>query len=51
MRIFLDIDYGENQNSHFTFNNFSPENLALYETRWKNMVKSDWPLTTIPGYS
>jgi len=30
----------ENQNTHFTFNNFS-ENRAVYETMWKNMAELD----------
>jgi hypothetical protein len=31
----------ENQNPHFMFNNFFPENLAIYETTCKNMVQPD----------
>ena len=28
----------ENQNTHFTFNNFS-ENRAIYDIMWKNMAE------------
>ena len=28
----------ENQNTHFTFNNFFSENRAVYEVMWKNMI-------------
>jgi hypothetical protein len=36
----------ENQNTHFTFNNFS-ESRAVYEIRLKNMVQPDRPQITI----
>ena len=31
----------ENQNTHFTFNNFFLQNRAVYETIWKNMGEPD----------
>jgi hypothetical protein len=31
----------ENQNTHFVFNNIFPENRAVYEITWKNMVQPD----------
>jgi len=31
----------ENQNKHFKFNFFPPENRAIYEVIWKNMVEPD----------
>jgi hypothetical protein len=37
----------ENQNTHFMFNNFFPENRAVYEIKWKNMVQPDRPQMTI----
>jgi len=36
----------ENQNTHFIFNKFFPENLAVYEIIWKNMVEEDIPQIT-----
>jgi len=38
----------ENHNTHSTFSNFffSPENLAVCEIVWKNMVESDRLQTT-----
>jgi hypothetical protein len=32
----------ESKNTYFIFNNFSPENLTVYET-WKNMVEPKRP--------
>ena len=29
---------GENQNTHFVFNDFFPENHALYKIMWKTIV-------------
>jgi hypothetical protein len=29
--------------THFMFNNFFPENRAVYEIMWKNMVQPDRP--------
>jgi hypothetical protein len=37
----------ENQNTHFMFNNFFPENLAVYEIMWKNTLEPDSPQMTI----
>ena len=41
----------ENQNTHFTFNDFLSffflENRAIYEITWKNTVQPDRPQTTI----
>jgi hypothetical protein len=35
-------------NTHFIFNKiFSPENRAVYEIMWKNMVQPDRPQMTI----
>jgi hypothetical protein len=31
----------------FYAQNIFPENLAVYEIMWKNMVEPDWPKTTI----
>jgi hypothetical protein len=37
-----------NQNTHFMFSNFfSPENRAVYEVMWKNVVEPDKPEMTI----
>jgi len=47
MRIFSHKPVPENQNTHFVFNNFVPENLAVYEIVWKNMVKRGRPQMTI----
>jgi hypothetical protein len=32
--------FTENQNAHFMFNNF-PENRAMHEVMWKNLVEPD----------
>jgi hypothetical protein len=38
----------ENQNTHFVFNKFfSPENRAVYEIMWDNIVVHDRPQVTI----
>jgi len=37
----------ENQNTYFMFSNFFPENHAVYEIMWKNMVEADRLLITI----
>jgi len=34
-------------NIHFEFNNFFPENRAVYEMMWKNTVEMDRPQMTI----
>jgi len=38
--------FGENQNTHFVFNN-PPENHAVYEIMWKNIVEWSRPQMTI----
>ena len=38
MRNVLKPSCTENQNTHFVFNNFFPENGAVYEIVWKNIV-------------
>jgi hypothetical protein len=38
-----DKSYRKEQNTHFMFNNFSSENCAVYEIKWKNMVQPDRP--------
>ena len=46
MRNVSDKGCRENQNTHFTFSNFFfflPENRAVYEIRWKNIVEPDRP--------
>jgi hypothetical protein len=37
----------ENQNTHFLFSNFFPENRAVYEIMWKNVVEPERPQTTM----
>jgi hypothetical protein len=37
MRKVLDEFVGKNQNTHFMFNNFFPENRAVYEIIWKKL--------------
>jgi hypothetical protein len=39
MRNVSDKSCRENQNTYFIFNNFFPENRAVYVTMWKNMVR------------
>jgi len=39
--MFQKISYRENQDTQFIFNTFSPENRAVYEIMWKNMVEPD----------
>jgi hypothetical protein len=46
MRNVSDKSCKENQNTNFTFYNFS-ENRAVYEIMWKNVVEPDRPQTTI----
>jgi hypothetical protein len=36
----------ETQNTHFMFNNFPPENRAVYEIMSKNMVEPEGPQMT-----
>ena len=38
---FLDKSRRENQNTHFTFNNFFPKNRTVYEIMSKNMVETE----------
>jgi len=38
MRNILDERCRENQNTRFMLNNFFPENRAIYEIVWKNIV-------------
>ena len=47
MRNVSDKSCRENQNKHFTLNNFLPENRAVYEIMWKTMVEPDRPLMAI----
>ena len=37
----------ENQNTYLTFNNFFPENRAVYGVMWKNTVEPDRPQMAI----
>jgi hypothetical protein len=39
MRNILDKSSRENQNTHFVFNNFFPENSAVYGIMSKNVVE------------
>ena len=41
MRNVSDKSCRENQNTHFMFNNFIFENLAVYEVMWKNIVQPE----------
>jgi hypothetical protein len=36
----------ENANTHFMFSNPPPENCAIYEIMWENMVEPDRPHMT-----
>ena len=48
MRNFSDKSCTENQNTHFVFNNFFfPENHAVYEIMWKNVVERGRPQMTV----
>jgi len=48
MRNVSDKSCRENPNTHFTFNNFfPPENRAVYEIMWKNIVQRGRPQMTI----
>ena len=52
MKIFSDNGCQENQNTHFIFNNFffpPPENRAVYETMWSNIVEPVRPQMKIYG--
>ena len=37
----------ENQNTHFMFSNFFPENIVVCGIIWKNIVEPDRPQLTI----
>jgi hypothetical protein len=41
MRNFLDKSCRENQNTHFMFNYFFPENRVVCKIVWKNVVNPD----------
>jgi hypothetical protein len=47
MRNISDKSCRENQNTHFMFSNFLPENRAVYEVTWKNMAQPGKPEITI----
>jgi hypothetical protein len=47
MRHISDKSCTENQNAHFTFNNFFFLKCAVNEIMWKNIVQPDRPKTTI----
>ena len=47
MRNVSDKRCGENQSTDFMFNNFFPENRAVDEIMWENMVEPDRPQMTI----
>ena len=49
MTIFSDKSCTGKQNAYFIFNYFSPENLAVFELMWKNMVQPDRPQLKIRG--
>ena len=46
MRNVLDKGCTEDQNTHFMFNNFFPENRAVCEILSKNMVEPEGPQMT-----
>jgi len=47
MRNFSDRSRRENQNTHFTLNNFLSENRAVYKVMQKNKVEPDMTQMTI----
>jgi hypothetical protein len=47
MKIISEQSCRENQNKHFTFNNFFFENYVVYEIMQKNIVEPDRPQMTI----
>jgi hypothetical protein len=47
MRNVSDKGCTENQNTHCVLNNFFPENRAVYEIMWKNIVETGRPQMTI----
>ena len=46
MRNVLDESCRETQNTHFTFNNFFPENRTVYEITPKNVGETEGPQMT-----
>jgi hypothetical protein len=46
MRNISNINCRENQNTGFIFNNFPPENRAVYEIMWRKLVESERPQMT-----
>jgi hypothetical protein len=46
MRNVSDESFRENQNTHFVFSDFFPENRAVYKIMWKYLVQSDRPQMT-----
>ena len=46
MRNILDKSCRENQNTHFMFSNFFPENRTVYEIMSKNVVEPEGPQMT-----
>jgi hypothetical protein len=46
MRNVSEKPFRENQNTHFMFNIFSPENRAFFEIMCKNFVEPDRPQMT-----
>ena len=44
--MFLDKSCRENQNTHFMFSNFFPENRTVYEVMSKNIVETEAPQMT-----
>ena len=47
MRNVSDKSCRENQNTHFTFNNFFSDNRNIYDIMWKNKVQPGRPQMTI----
>jgi hypothetical protein len=47
MRNVSDRSCRDNPNTHFMFNNFCFENLAVYEITWQNIVERSRPQTVI----
>jgi len=43
MRNVSDKICGENQNTHFVFNNVLPKIRAIYDRLWQNTVEADRP--------
>ena len=47
MRNVSDKSCRENENTHFEFSNLFPENSAVFELKWKNIVEWGRPQMTI----